>query len=410
MKSDLDRLMAERDLDALVTLPTEHDDPYRAYLTGGAHFSGMVVKKRGTPPVLIANVMEVDEAAKSGLKVYNNNDFGQSEIMRQHGADLETAIAEWYRRIFTGLDISGRVAVFGVGDINNALHLVATLSEKLADRVEFVTLKPRDNLFNAAYETKDAAEVERLRDVARKTSAVMRATRAWLAGHRANADEIVIQPDGAPLTIGDVKRHVRGLLHEHGLQDVEGMIFAQGRDAAVPHSRGEADQPLRLGQSIVFDRFPRAESGYFHDVTRTWCLGYAPPEVQEIFDTVQEAFERSMEMCKVGLSTRAPQVMVCEFFESKGHPSVLNSPGTDEGYIHSLAHGVGLLVHEAPYFPTTADLYTLKAGNVFTIEPGLYYHSKGYGVRIEDTVYLNDKGEMESLTDVPYDLVIDLDR
>lgn len=408
MKSDLDRLMEARGLDALMTLPTEHEDPYRAYLTGGAHFSGMVIKKRGADPVLIANVMEIDEAAKSGLKVYDNNDFGQAELVHQHGGDYDTVNTEWFRRIFSGLEISGRVAVFGVGDINGARQLVDILATRLGDLVTFPTVSRRDNPFNEAYETKDADEVARLRAVGVETSKVMRATRAWLATHRADGDETVLKGDGSPLTIGDVKRHVRGLLYEHGLEDAEGMIFAQGRDAAVPHSRGEAAQSLKLGQTIVFDLFPRDESGYFHDMTRTWCLGYASPEVQEAFDTVLEAFERSVEMCKVGLSTRAVQVMVCEFFEDKGHPTVLNTPGTDEGYIHSLAHGVGLNVHEAPYFPTTADLYTLKPGNVFTIEPGLYYHTRGYGIRVEDTVYLNDKGEMESLTDCPTDLVIEL--
>jgi Xaa-Pro aminopeptidase len=100
--------------------------------------------------------------------------------------------------------------------------------------------------------------------------------------------------------------------------------------------------------------------------------------------------------------------MVCEFFEERGHPTVLHTPGTAEGYVHSLAHGLGLNVHEAPYFPTTFEAYKLQPGNVFTVEPGLYYPDRGYGVRVEDTVYLNEKGELEVLTDCPYDLVVEL--
>jgi Xaa-Pro aminopeptidase len=113
-------------------------------------------------------------------------------------------------------------------------------------------------------------------------------------------------------------------------------------------------------------------------------------------------------MCKAGTPTNTVQKMVCEFFEANGHPTVLNTPGTTKGYVHSLAHGLGLNVHEAPYFPTFSEKYHLKPGNVFTIEPGLYYPDEGYGVRIEDTVYLNEKGELETLTDCPYDLVIEL--
>jgi len=87
---------------------------------------------------------------------------------------------------------------------------------------------------------------------------------------------------------------------------------------------------------------------------------------------------------------------------------VLNTPGTMEGYVHTLAHGLGLREHEAPFFPNQGEKYRLQIGSVFTIEPGLYYPDRGYGVRIEDTVCLNERGEVESLTDCPYDLVIEL--
>ena len=144
-------------------------------------------------------------------------------------------------------------------------------------------------------------------------------------------------------------------------------------------------------------------------MTRTWCLGYAPPEAQAAYDAVMTAFSRSQEMCAPGLSSSQVQRMVCELFETAGHPTVLNTPGTTAGYVHSLAHGIGLNVHEAPHFPTFSDRYTLQAGNVFTIEPGLYYPERGYGVRVEDTVCLNEAGDLEVLTDCPYDLVIRLE-
>jgi Xaa-Pro aminopeptidase len=407
MKADLDRLMHERNLDALVLFPTEFEDPYRAYLSSGAHFSGGTIKRRDMPPVLISNAMEIEEAAKSGLTVYSTEDFGESELMRTFRGDHDGRLVAFYRRVFDRLGVAGRVGVYGAGDANALLRLVGLLSEALAGQVEFVTETVRDTIFDAAYETKDPAELIALREVGRQTSAVMRAAREWIAGHRA-AGDTVVKADGAPLTIGDVKRYVRGQLFERDLEDPEGMIFAQGRDAALPHSKGEADQPLKLGESIVFDLFPRRPGGYFHDMTRTWSIGYARPEVQAAYDAVMEAFRRSMELCKPSVSTREPQVMVCEYFESQGHPTVLNTPGTTKGYVHSLAHGVGLNVHEAPYFPTFSDAYTLKVGSVFTVEPGLYYADEGYGVRIEDTVVMTEAGIAESLTDCPYDLVIEL--
>ncbi len=407
MKSDLDRLMEERGIDALMTLPSEHDDKYRTYLANGADFSGMVFKKRGEAPVLVANVMEVDEAAKSGLTIYSMEDFGFSELLHEFKGDRDAITVKFYRRVFEKLGIRGKVGVYGVGDINAAFRALLLLTEGLKDVIELVPEATRATIFDRAHETKDTSEITRLRDVAKRTSAVVRATRAWLGTMRADGDRVV-QADGSPLTIGDVKRYVRSKLFEQNLEDIEGMIFAQGRDAAVPHSAGEDAQMLKTGQSIVFDLFPREPKGYFHDMTRTWCLEYAPDEVQAAYDAVMEAFERSFEMCKPGLVTSAVQRMVCDYFESLGHPTVLSKPGTDEGYIHSLAHGLGLNVHEAPYFPTNGESYHIQKGSVFTIEPGLYYHSKGYGVRIEDTVYVNENGAIESLTDVPYDLVIEL--
>lgn len=408
MKADLDRLMAERALDALLIFPGENEDPYRTYLSNGALHSGLVIKRRDHTPVIIVNDMERDEARHSGLPVYTYDDFGYGELRRTHKDDPDGIIAAWYRRIFAELGVAGKVGAYGVTDLNTALRTLRILERTFGDALQFVTEQPRETVFDRAYETKDADELARLRDVARRTSAVMRATREWLATHRA-AEGIAVKADGSPLRIGDVKRHVRALLHAQGLEDPEGMIFAQGRDAAVPHSRGADDEPLRLGATLVFDLFPREPGGYFHDMTRTWCLGYAPPEAQAAYDAVMTAFSRSQEMCAPGLSSGQVQRMVCELFEAAGHPTVLHTPSTTDGYVHSLAHGIGLNVHEAPYFPTFSDRYTLQAGNVFTIEPGLYYPERGYGVRVEDTACLNEAGDLEMLTDCPYDLVIHLE-
>lgn len=407
MRSDLDRLMEARGIDAVMTTQGENEDPVRTYLANGVDFHGMVIKKRGAPPVLIANPMERDEAAKSGLQVFTWDDLGYSALLQKHQGETQKVIPEWYEGIFERFGIQGQINVYGIGDINASYRLLTMLSAHFGDRITFGTEKPRDTIFDRAYETKDAQELARLRDVARRTSAVVRATRDWLASHKAG-DGVVLKADGTPLTIGEVKRHIIMLLLDHDLEDAEGMIFAQGRDAGVPHSRGDKNAPLRLGEAIIFDLFPREPKGYFHDMTRTWCLGYVPDEVQAAYDHVKEAFDRSMEMCKIGVTTNVVQTMVCEFFEAHGHPTVLNSPGTTDGYVHSLAHGLGLNVHEAPYFPTYQDTYQLQAGNVFTIEPGLYYPERGFGVRIEDTVVLNADGSVESLTDVPVDLLIEL--
>lgn len=405
MKSDLDRFMHERGIDALLIPTDETYDPYRTYIANGANTSAMAIKKRGEAPVLIANGMEIDEAARSGLKVYNIEDLGYSELLREHRYPNEAFRATWYRRVFEELGVRGKLCIYGVGDFNAALTTLRVISQDLGDLVELVTDDVRGNIFDRAYETKDADELASLRDVAQRTSEVACAVRDWIAGHGV-ADDTIVKVDGSPLTIGDVKQYLHVQLAERNLEDGGVTIFAQGRDAGVPHSRGEGAQAVKLGQSIVFDLFPREPRGYYHDMTRTWCFGYAPDDVQAAYDAAMEAYRRAAEACKIGVSTGSVQRLVCEYFESLGHPTVLNTPGTQQGYVHSLAHGIGLNVHEAPWFPTFSDNYTLQAGNVFTLEPGLYYPEKGYGVRVEDSVYLNPAGDLETLTDVPYDLVI----
>jgi Xaa-Pro aminopeptidase len=80
------------------------------------------------------------------------------------------------------------------------------------------------------------------------------------------------------------------------------------------------------------------------------------------------------------------------------------------GYVHSLAHGLGLDVHESPGFygdPKTAKDF-LRRGHVITVEPGLYYPERGMGMRIEDAVHIGPEGKPEILATYPLDLVIPL--
>src|SRR5262249_39440135 len=152
------------------------------------------------------------------------------------------------------------------------------------------------------------------------TNATMTDTWNYIASQRVEGDTLV-KADGSPFTIGDVKRFVRRALLDIGLEDTR-MIFAQGRDGGFPHSRGEEGEALHLGKAIVFDLFPRElGGGYYHDMTRTWCIGYAPPEVQQIYNEVMEAFDISVELFRSGMQTKDLQTAVQDYFESKGHPT-----------------------------------------------------------------------------------------
>ena len=155
----------------------------------------------------------------------------------------------------------------------------------------------------------------------------------------------------------------------------------------------------------------RGLAGYFYDFTRTWCLGYAPDEAQALYEDVREVYQKITAELTVESLCAPYQERTCELFEAKGHPTVKSNPSTKEGYVHSLGHGLGLDVHEAPWFGTTATKDDrLNPGVVITIEPGLYYPERGMGCRLEDTVYVTSHGEFEVLAEFPHDLVLPVSK
>jgi Xaa-Pro aminopeptidase len=221
-------------------------------------------------------------------------------------------------------------------------------------------------------------------------------------------DEMMVKEDNSPLTVGDVKREVLRKLFEFNLEDPEGMIFAIGRDAGVPHSAGDAGDPLKLGETIVFDLFPReAGGGYFHDMTRSFSLGYARPETQEIYDQVKLCYDQVVAALKLDQPCGVYQELTCDIFEEMGHETIRTNPQLENGYVHSLGHGVGIELHSRPRLSSSAlNTDRLIPGSVFTIEPGLYYPAKGYGVRLEDVWTVDEAGEFHCLTDFPKEFVI----
>jgi len=406
VKSDLDRLMADRGFDAIVVMGEAEANHTLKYMTNHAKVTqGIVVKKRGEDPVLIVGGMERDEAAKSGLSVRTMNDFHLYQHIKETGNVFDGNL-NMLVEIFQTLRIGGIVSFYGLDDPGTAYMRLKRLDEML-DSIT-ITGETNNTLFDEAYATKDAAELDSIKRVAGDTNRVMAETVDFIRGHRVQ-DGVLVDEKGAPLTVAAVKGYVDARLLSYGLEDSGEKIFAINRDAGVPHSRGEAGDELSLGDCIVFDLFPRSiETGYYHDMTRTFCLGHARPEVQRVYDQVMQAFNAVMDTLEVGRETSYYQNLVCDIFEEHGHKTIRTDPATEEGYVHSLGHGIGLQIHSNPRF-SAVSRETIQPGQVFTVEPGLYYPDENYGVRIEDSVYVAADGTFHSLTPYQKDLIIPFD-
>ncbi|MGD9001954.1 MAG: M24 family metallopeptidase [Anaerolineae bacterium] len=407
MKTDLNRLMEQRDLDAFVVAGKAAGNAAMYYLTNGANLTrSWVIQRRGEAPILLCSPIERDEAAASGLTVITLNKYDFLSILREK-KDRLAATVELYRRIFADLGVSGRVGFYGEADQGRAWILLNALNAQLENVTVYGDFEK--TLIDEARATKDATEAARIEEVGRRTCRIVGRTVDFLRSHHVG-EEMLLQGDGTPLTIGRVHEEIGRFISEEDLEDPEGFIFSIGRDAGVPHSKGRAEDIVTLGQTIVFDIFPReAGSGYFFDMTRTFCLGYAPPEVEKAYQDVKGCVEMLIDAYEVGEEARRYQQMTCEFFAARGHPTVASDSKTEEGYVHSVGHGLGLAIHEEPGFsdnPTNTDV--LEPGHVFTCEPGLYYPDRDYGIRIEDVIWIDEEGDVHNLTDFPMELVVEI--
>jgi len=413
MKSDFDALMQKRNLDAIVIFGNAEHNPPMYYFTGGGHVShATLIKKRGQDAVLFHGDMERDEAARSGLKLIPYSKYDIDDLLKKANNDFLLANAMRYELMFKDSAItSGRVGVYGTYDVSAVFGWLSHL-QKLMPQIEFVGEPREESIFMRAMETKDASEVERIRKMGKVTTDVVGKVAEYLTSREVNKDEVLLKEDGTPLTVGDVHSKIRLWVSEHGAELPSGFIFAIGRAAGVPHSAGNPQDLMKLGQTIVFDIYPaEAGGGDYYDFTRTWTLGYATSESQELFDQVKEIYEKLMDNFDLNAPFKDYHRMVCEYYESKGHQTPLNTRAPVEGYVHSLGHGVGLNIHERPFSSLQiGDDHRLAPGVVITSEPGLYYPEKGMGFRIEDTLWVRPDGKMEVLAEYPYDFVLSMKK
>ncbi len=172
-------------------------------------------------------------------------------------------------------------------------------------------------------------------------------------------------------------------------------IIAGGDQACDPHCIGFG--PLKANMPIVFDVFPVSlKTRYFADISRTVLRGKATDTVKKMYRAVERGQEIGFSMVRSGADGQKIHEAILDYFEKEGFHTG-EKEGRMTGFFHGTGHGLGLEIHEAPRIGAVQDI--LQAGQIVTVEPGLYYPGHG-GIRIEDDVLVTQTG-CEMLTSFP---------
>jgi len=278
-------------------------------------------------------------------------------------------VPDWDREIASNDLLAGVARVLGddarrVGfdDVHLPVKSYERLREMLGDEVELV---PAGGLVEDLRAVKDAEEVERIRAAARLADDALRD---------------VLERGLAGRTERDVALDLEFTQRRLGAEAVSfPPIVAAAAHGALPHA-SPRDEVIPEGTLVVVDWGCKLD-GYASDCTRTFATGELDVRDREVYDLVARAQEEALAAVRPGPTGRDVDAVARDIINAAGHA---------EHFGHGLGHGVGLDVHEGPRLATTSTA-VLEAGNVVTVEPGVYVPG-AVGVRIEDLVVITSDG------------------
>jgi Xaa-Pro dipeptidase len=264
--------------------------------------------------------------------------------------------------------LAGRqvIGIEGQTSYSTVSALAAATTAKLEDATE---------VFDALRTVKTEEEQAFIRDAARRTNAAISATHDRI---RAGMSE----------------REVAHILEEEFTrQGARGGGLVQfGPDSAFPHG-GPAERRLEKGDTVLIDAGCKVR-GYSSDITRTVAFGPSSDEMRKVYSTVDKSQQAGIEALKAGA---LPEEV------DRAARKVIEDAGYGKYFTHRLGHGLGMDGHEHPYL-VHGNRTPLAAGNVVTIEPGIYMEGK-FGVRIEDDYAVTRDG-IKSLSVRPREFVV----
>ncbi len=338
---------------------------------------------------LVVSALEAPRLEGLGFELHPYEEFGADELRRSGMSWLE---------IDDELTLRAVVAL-GVEQATVPGTFPLLLADKL--RAKGVDLVPDQNFFVERRRVKSEAELAGIRRAQAAAEAGMTAARDLL--RRAAQNGTGLEVDGQPLTSERIKAAISQAFLAHGASGDE-FIVSHGSQSAIGHHMGTGQ--IEAGEPIVIDLWPRDnESACCADMTRTYVVGDVPDELVEWHRLCKEALDQAEQDLRPGVTGKSVYEGSCEIFEAAGYPTQRtkrDGKPLEEGFFHSLGHGVGLEVHELPVLGMVGH-EELKRGEVFAIEPGLYRPGFG-GCRLEDLLVVTENSA-EKLTRFSYDLI-----
>lgn len=247
----------------------------------------------------------------------------------------------------------------------------------LSDALDGVAMLPAKKLFDSLRICKTEKELELMDKAQQITDAAFKHILDF------------IKPD---MTEIEVALELEFFMRKNGSRGVAfDTICVSGSASALPHG---VPRNVKLEKGFLTMDFGARYEGYCADMTRTVVLGKADEEMKKVYDTVLQAQEEALAAVRAGeIGADIDNIA----------RSIINNAGYRGCFGHGLGHGVGLYIHESPRLSPAADADKLEAGNVVTVEPGIYLEGK-YGCRIEDMVAVTEDG-MRDFTKSPKEMI-----
>jgi Xaa-Pro aminopeptidase len=350
---------------------------YKTHFLAGDPF---VFLQANGSSLLVTSSMEQGRAEKESIvsQVKSFDDYGYRDLLRETG-DRSGAFMTVLTRIAQEAGASSLIA---------DSSFPALYADSL--RAGGLQLAVDSHLYEGERRRKSADEVSAIEEAQRATEQAVGLAFDLL--RHSDIREGILYLDGSPLTSERVRAEIEVTLTRDGMDVSMSPIVAGGPGAADPHWEGHG--PLRAGESIVFDVFPRSKrTRYFADMTRTVVRGEPSDILRAMYQATLQAQEAALQQIRAGANGREVHEAAKQAFRDAGFDQEEGGPR----YTHGTGHGVGLDIHEGPSLGAVDE--ELREGDVVTIEPGLYDPTIG-AVRIEDIVVVTEDG-YRNLTNFP---------